>query len=599
MKQHLRKFGMYSRPFIWALKVSWHTSKPLFLLTNISTILTSSTSGIISTYLLAQATASVAVLASGGTSIKTPIIWTALYGAFTLGFDLVRRITNYLDLRLDTKLDIQIQNLYASKVSLFTQEQLDDSKVQSSLSMATREMYAIRRATNTVQSILSSLFAYIFAVVVVWQYAWGIGLLLSVLVPLLAISSAIQTKRRRQSWKDGDKDWRIRQGIFGYLTDPLKLFQLRIMGARDHLLSLHRLYYKKSIDYELAAEKKNLFIALAEDTISPLIEVGTRVWAIVLVAGARLSFDQFLFVIGLINQASTQTFTLGWNVSSAQETYLAASTMQELLAIPTPPDGRTKLIADGEAGGVSINFNNVQLVYPNGTPALSNITMNIPAGSKVAIVGENGAGKTTLLRLLTRQYDPTSGNVHIAGIPLADIKRDSLYTQLSILSQDYYLIDELTIKENLQLASPKKLSDTAISDALDIVGMQQKVSRIKNGLHARLHKSYDDGVDLSGGQRQRLAIARALLKPFELLILDEPTSAIDAKAERKIFNSIFQKSQNATVIIVSHRFATVRKADFIYVLDAGKIIEQGTHDELLAKNGHYAELYTIQAQDFA
>ena len=588
----------YLRPFMWSISVAWQTDKKLFIITNGSSILTSSVSGIINTYLLAQATASVAQLAIGAVTIKTPIVWTVSFGIFMFSMDAIRRITNYFDMIFNSKLDVYIQNLYASKVSLFTQEQLDNPKLQSSLSIAQRELYAIRSATNTIQEILSSFFAYVLAVVVVWQYAWGIGLLLSILVPVLVMSNAIQTKWRRESWKEGDKDWRITQGVLGYLTDPLRLFQLRIMGARDHLLRLLALHNKKAYSYEIKAQKKNTYVALAEDTVSPIIEIGTRIWAIALVAGAKLTFDQFLFVIGLINQASSQTFSLGWNLSNAQETYIAASTLRELLATPNAPDG-SKEISIHQNGGVDILLNNVSLRYPNNTLALRDITLQIEAGSKIAIVGENGAGKTSLLRLITRQYEPTSGDIYIGGQHSYEVNRHSLYKNLSVLSQDYYLIDELTIKENLQIASETKITNHAMQEALAVVNMSQKIKRIKGGLNARLNKSYDDGVDLSGGQRQRLAIARALLKPFSLLVLDEPTSAIDAKAERAIFNEIFERSKHATVLIVSHRFATVRKADYIYVVDDGKVVEQGTHNELMKIKGHYAELYTIQAQDFA
>jgi ATP-binding cassette subfamily B protein len=597
MHKKIKKQAKYIQPFLWAIGIAWRTDKILFICTNISSIATSSLSGIINTYLLAQATASVAQLALGNVSIRTPILWTIAFGLFTFGIDAIRRITTYFDMIYNSKLDVYIQNLYASKVSLFTQEQLDNPKIQSSLSIAQRELYAIRTATNTIQEIVASLFSYIFIVIVVWQYAWGIGVMLSILVPILVLSNAVQTKWRRQSWKAGDKDWRITQGVLGYLTDPLRLFQLRIMGAREHLLQLLALHNKKAYNYEIKAQKKNTYVALAEDVISPIIEVSTRVWAIVLVAGARLTFDQFLFVIGLINQASSQTYLLGWNLSNAQETYIAASALRELLATPNAPDGN-KIVTISPDGGIDILINKVHLQYPNGTPALKDITMQIEAGSKIAIVGENGAGKTSLLRLITRQYEPTMGDMFIGGQKANEINRESLYSHLSVLSQDYYLIDELTIKENLQIASKSKISHKAMQDVLEVVGMKQKISRVKGGLNARLNKSYDDGVDLSGGQRQRLAIARALLKPFNMLILDEPTSAIDAKAERAIFNAIYEKSEQATVLIVSHRFATVRKADYIYVLSEGKIIEQGSHQELMALNGHYAELYTIQAQDF-
>jgi ABC-type multidrug transport system fused ATPase/permease subunit len=593
----MQKITKIISPFWWAIKLSWRTNRGLFAFTTISTLLTSSFSGVINTYLLAQATAGVALLASGSVSLRTPILWTLAFGLFNLTTDIIKRITYYFENKFNNQLDIKIQNMYANKVSSFTQEQLDNAEMQKSLSLANRELYSIRNASYTAQNIASSLFAYILAVVIVWRYAWGIGLLLMVLVPLLAISNAVQIKRRRKSWEESSMHWRISRSLMDYLTDPLRLFQLRIMGAKDKVLKLRAMHMNKNNDIELKAELKNTYIAFLEDLISPIIDIVSRVWAIVLVAGGKLAFDQFLFVIGLINQASSQTFNLGYSLSNGQETYLAATTLKELLEIPEPPDGDKKVTSAGQ-GGLDISLNNVSLTYPNGTTALSDITMDIKAGSKVAIVGENGAGKTTLLRLITRQYEATQGQILIGNQDIKNIKRNSLYQAISVLSQDFYLIDDLTIKQNLQLAT-KSTTPKQINQAIETVNLTSKIKSIPGGLNARLDKSYDDGIDLSGGQRQRLSIARTILKPFELLILDEPTSAIDAKAERNIFNSIFEKSKNATVLIVSHRFATVRKADFIYVIDNGKIIEQGTHQQLIALNGHYAELYNIQAQDFA
>ena len=462
--------------------------------------------------------------------------------------------------------------------------------------MASRELYTVQGAADTLQNIASSIAAYILAVVVVWQYAWGIAVLLFVLIPILAVSNYYQTKRSRKSWEESTIHWRISWGLFNYITDPLRLFEIRIMGARDSILKLREKHLRKEMDIEMQAVRKNAFFSLFEDISSPLIEVGTRIWAILLVAGGKLAFDQFLFVIGLIQQASSQTFILGYNISRAQETYLATAALKDVMDIPDAPDGTEKIQIGG--GGIAIELRDISLKYQNGTQALKNVTLSISAGQKVAIVGENGAGKTSLLRIIAKQYEPTEGTLIINGIATKQLSRESLYKHTSVLSQDYYLFDDLTIKQNLEVVAGRTLTKDDILAALDVVHLKQKILSLPHQLDTRLDKSYKDGADLSGGQRQRLSIARTLLKPFDLLILDEPTSAIDAKAERSIFNSIFEKSASATVLIVSHRFATVRKADYIYVVDDGHIIEQGTHKELMAQNGHYAELYTIQAQDF-
>ncbi len=510
--------------------------------------------------------------------------------------DVVRRITSYYSSKYDDQLELVISNSYALKVSSFTQEQLDNPKLQTALTMASREMYSVKNATNVLQNIISSFVAYILAVVVVWHYAWGIGLLLFLLVPVLAVSNYFQTKRRRQSWEDSSVNWRIANGLFDYITDPLRLFQVRIMGARENVLKLREYHLKKEMKIRQTAELKNIYLQLAEDIISPLIEVGTRVWAILLVATARLSFDQFLFVIGLIQQASSQTFMLGYSITNAQETYLATNALREVMEMPEMPNG-TKQI-DTSLPGIAIKLDHVSLKYQNKTVALNDISLDIKAGQKVAIVGENGAGKTSLLRLITRQYEPTSGEIYIDNVKIGDIDNNSLYDNMSVLSQDYFLFNQLTIKENLSVASSDKMTDREVYSALRTVHLYDKVASLKGKLRTRLDKSFDDGADLSGGQSQRLSIARTLLKPFKLLVLDEPTSAIDAKAERNIFNSIMERAVDATVIIVSHRFSTVRKADYIYVVDGGKIIEQGSHNSLLAKNGHYAELYRLQVEDY-
>ncbi|MBP7820765.1 ABC transporter ATP-binding protein [Candidatus Saccharibacteria bacterium] len=592
----MRKIKSVISPFLWAIKISWQTNWLLFSTTSASTLITSSVSGIINTFLVAQTTASVAQLASGQVTVRTPIMWAIAFGLFNILTDVIRRITNYYDSKFAEQLDIVISGKYVSKVSSFTQEQLDTPSLQTSLSMAGRELYSVRRASSTLQEIISSFFAYLLAVIVVWQYAWGIGLLLLVLIPILAVSNYFQTKRRRISWEESTIHWRIASGLFNYLTDPLRLFEIKIMGARQKIMKLRNHHVKEETKIRLEAEKKNAIFSIFEDISSPLIEMGTRIWAIMLVAGGQLAFDQFLFVIGLIQQASSQTFILGYSISNAQETYLATSSLRNVINIPDAPNGKTKLPKNEK--GVAIALDKVELKYPNGTTAIKDISIDIKPGQKVAIVGENGAGKTSILRLLTRQYEPTSGELLLQGVNSSDIERSSLYSQISILSQDFYLFDDLTIKQNLEIADAGKISQQDIEKTLDMVHLTAKINSLDKKLDTRLDKSYDDGSDLSGGQKQRLSIARALLKPYKLLILDEPTSAIDAKAERSIFNSIMEKSANATVLIVSHRFATVRKADYIYVVDQGSIIEEGSHADLMALNGHYAELYNLQAQDF-
>lgn len=586
-------------PFLWAMKLAYKASPRLFIVTSGVNTIISSVSGVINAFLIAKTTASVAELAAGDVTIRTPIYWAVAYGAVTIFFDIVRRINGYYESVHSMNLELLINSMYANKVSSFTQEQLDDSELQVKLSMSRRELSSVQRASELLQDVASAFIAYMLAVAVLWQYSWGIAVMLMLLIPLLVVNNHLQTKRLRTSWEESTMYWRISSGLYNYITDPLRLFQIKIMGAREKVVQLYAKSIKKRNKIELAAERKNILLSLINDIISPLIDVGTRIWAIVLIAAGKLTFDQFLFVIGMIQQASSQTFALGYTVAAVQEAYISSNALKNVVDYPLPPDGTKNIVLKDNNKGIAIDCKNVSLTYPDGTVAIDGVTMRIPAGAKVALVGENGAGKSSLLRLIMRQYEPTGGQILLNGMPSTDVKRESLYANITVLAQDYYLFHDLTIRQNLTIATKDALSEAQIDELLDVVQMQGKISKLEHGLDTRLDKSYDDGTDLSGGQMQRLAIARAMAKKYKLMILDEPTSAIDAKAERTIFNRLLSSDNQSTMVIVSHRFSTVRKADYIYVIDGGHVIEQGTHDELMALKGHYFDLYTIQAEDFA
>jgi ATP-binding cassette subfamily B protein len=213
-------------------------------------------------------------------------------------------------------------------------------------------------------------------------------------------------------------------------------------------------------------------------------------------------------------------------------------------------------------------------------------------------VGENGAGKTTLIKLLLRQYLPTEGTITINGTDIRDIEQESYYTAISNLSQEFLIVQHLSIKDNLVMGLSQEPSDEEIYNTTDLVGATGFVHKLSQKLNTRLDTSFDGGTNLSGGQKQLLGVARALLRNGDVMILDEPTSAIDAKAEYIIFNNIYKSHDSKTIVIVSHRFSTVRKADKIIVMERGKITEYGTHEELLKKSGLYKEMFEAQAEGY-
>jgi ATP-binding cassette subfamily B protein len=246
-----------------------------------------------------------------------------------------------------------------------------------------------------------------------------------------------------------------------------------------------------------------------------------------------------------------------------------------------------------------IVFDHVQFRYPTGgDPVLEDVSLTIRPGEMVALVGENGSGKSTLIKLLCRLYDPTEGSITIDGTDLREFNTLDLRREISVIFQDYVKY-QLTARENIQFGNPEMTPDEErFLAAAQHSGADAVISGLKKGYDTVLGKWFEGGEELSIGQWQKIALARAFLRESQLIVLDEPTSAMDAKAEYELFRSFRELAAGRAAVLISHRFSTVRMADCIYVLEDGKIIERGAHDALMALNGTYARLFEMQAQHY-
>lgn len=328
---------------------------------------------------------------------------------------------------------------------------------------------------------------------------------------------------------------------------------------------------------------------------SPLMETlgGIAVALVILygghqvLIGARTPGTFFSFITALLLAYQPLKTLAGIN-ASLQEGMAAAQRIFDILdsepAIQDAPNAQPLAIKGGE-----IRFRDVQFSYANGANALRGISLTVPAGKRVALVGSSGAGKSTILNLVPRFYDTTSGNITIDGEPLRDITLASLRGAIALVSQEITLFDD-TIKANIAYGR-LGAADTEIVAAAKAAAADEFIRRLPQGYDTMVG---EHGVKLSGGQRQRIAIARAMLKDAPILLLDEATSSLDTESERHVQAALDALMQGRTTVVIAHRLSTVTGADLIYVIDGGRVVEHGTHAELLRQQGVYARLYALQ-----
>jgi subfamily B ATP-binding cassette protein MsbA len=305
---------------------------------------------------------------------------------------------------------------------------------------------------------------------------------------------------------------------------------------------------------------------------------------------AVLEGAQFLAYMGLAYNILTPAKSISKATYSVKSGIAAAQRVFEVLevenAITDKPNAIVKTSFDNE-----IIIENINFKYEEEN-VLKNFSLHVPIGKTVALVGQSGSGKSTIANLLTRFYDVNQGKITIDNVDIKDIDLHSLRSLMGLVTQDSILFND-TIKANISLGKIDATDDEVIA-ALEIANAYEFVKELPDGIYTNIG---DSGNKLSGGQKQRLSIARAVLKNPPIMILDEATSALDTESERLVQIALENMMQNRTSIVIAHRLSTIQKADIIVVMQKGKIVEQGNHEELLVKNGTYSKLVSMQSFD--
>lgn len=543
---------------------------------------------------LGQVDAGWAAAKSSLWAIAIAIVASQIFGPFqqAVQWALQRRFRNFLTLRLMRAIGDLPGMAY-----------FEDPKFRDKLTISewigwspANSIQSILNATRTSISIAG--FTYVAA-----QYAgWVPAVILAAAVPAGMISIRYTKQVGLARWRHSPE---MRKADY-YRNLGLKLEnakEVRVFRLKDWMVDRNVKHYFASMGEAWRIRKQGL-----------AIQLGLRIPAVAITAYAFMAMvfdavdgtiDYGLFakasmaVISLASMTIGLFQTLTW-VRQSNYYLPVAFQIMGLKEDPRLDIGGTKPAKAQERGGIT--FENVTFSYP-GTErkVLDGLNLHMPLGQDLALVGENGAGKTTLIKLLCRMYDPTEGRILVDGVDIREFDLADLRTRLAVIFQDFVHY-QLSAEDNVGFGSVANLDDRELLEkAASKVGVLEKIEELPDGWDTKLAREFD-GVDLSGGEWQRVALARAITAQLgsgsDILILDEPTASLDVRLEHEIYEHFENISGDSTTLLVSHRFSTVRMAERIVYMEDGKIVEDGSHEELMANGKAYAELYEFQAQHY-
>jgi ATP-binding cassette, subfamily B, bacterial len=377
--------------------------------------------------------------------------------------------------------------------------------------------------------------------------------------------------------------------------------EVRVFGLGDFLLQRFRQRRGKAMAEVQRLRVRECVQAQAFSGVMALVMAGAFVYTVLQASIGHLSVGDIALYLGAVGQAQEVVVGFGWWFAYLSRERLQMRGLfdfldnaQPAIALPRDEQGAPAPIRLKEG----VELRDVHFRYPGSgqdAPVLQGVNAWLPAGKVTALVGVNGAGKSTLVKLLTRMYDPTSGLVLLDGSPLSHYDLASLRSRMAVLYQDFARF-ALTLRENIAVGDLQTDPDIQrIEQAARWSGVDEVAAKLPEGYATELTLRFEGGVELSGGEWQKVALARSFLRDAAMVILDEPASALDANAEYQLFQHFRELIAGKTALLISHRLSTVRMADQILVLDGGCIVEAGSHAELMARGGHYASLYEMQA----
>ena len=544
--------------------------------------------------------AAIAVNSAGGAPDYAGVLWfVAIEGLLVAGMAATQRGIGYCRTLLRVLLSQRVNTLILEKALTLELAQFEDSEFYDKLNRARQEASSrpLSLVTRTFDLLQHGISLASYATLLLQFSGWAVLVLIAAGLPAFVAETYFSGERFRM--------FRHRS------AERRKLLYLEMVLAREDHAKEIKLF---QLGTELLRRYKKIFQALFEDErrltrrqdgwglalglISNAAFYGAYAWIAVATIQGTISLGQMTMYLVVFKQGQSSVSAMLGAIGGLYEDNLYLSNLYEYLEQPALTWGGAE--AHGPDPSAGVVFENVSFTYPGASrPAVRDLSLTLAPGQSVGIVGRNGSGKTTLIKLLAGLYPVDEGRISYEGRNLEDWDAELLRKRIGIIFQDFNRY-QLEVGENIGIGDEPRLGDAAgWAEAARLGQAASFIEELPDRYHTQLGRWFHQGQELSGGQWQRIALSRAFMRQgAEILVLDEPTAAMDAETEADVFEHFQSLTQAKIVVLISHRFSTVRQADLIVVMDQGQIIERGTHDELVSLGGQYARLFELQARGY-